>query len=320
MIVNRDRVLIDANSIGHAAHRGTSLKSGDQETQAIFGSIKTFRSLRLRHPHATIVALWDGRSWRKGVSDVYKANREDTPDKVDERKRYKSQAPFIRKALKLLGIPQVFALNLEADDLAGHFATMYAAKGDHVRLVTGDQDWIQLVGPNCIWEDHREELRKVNQKSFTNFTGVETPRQFIQLKALQGDTSDNLAGVGGIGEGRGLVIMAIWGSVEAFCADPEPEKTYLERFVPEDGKPHPKTMPKAFKDYLNDTSGQQAKFAHNLMMMSLIDGHAPPPEQITLLKGDFDYDGFKSLCHELAFSSIYRDGAYDNFVAPFRKH
>ena len=115
--------------------------------------------------------------------------------------------------------------------------------------------------------------------------------------------------------------MNIWGSVEAFIADPEAEKTYLEKFVPKEGKPHPKTMPKPFKDYLNDTTGQQAKFAHNLMMMSLIDGHSPPPEKITLLKGDFDYDGFKSLCHELAFSSIYRDSAsYDNFVAPFRKH
>lgn len=324
MSVSRDRVLIDANSVGHAAHRGTILKSGDQETQAIFGFIRTMRALRVRHPDATIIVLWDGRSWRKDVEPVgdklYKGNREDSPEKIAERKRYKSQTPYIRRALKLLGIPQLFALNLEADDLAGHLAQRYVAQGSLVRLVSGDQDWIQLVGPSCIWEDHREEVRKVNVKSFEKFTGVSTPRQFVQMKALTGDISDNLPGVGGIGDVKALQIMQVWGSVEAFLADPNPEPTFVEKVTVEEGKKQPKTMPKVMKAFHANEDGAQERFAHNMRMMSLIDGHAPEPTQMTLLKGDFDEAGFKTLCHELGFSSIYIEPAFDTFVGPFRKH
>lgn len=319
MQMKRDTVLIDMNSVGHAAHRGTVLKSGDQETQAIYGTLKTIRSLRVRHPDALILGLWDGRSWRKDQSDVYKGNRTDTPEKVEERRRYKSQAPYIRRGLRLLGIPQLFAINLEADDLAGHLAAKYSREGSLVRLISGDQDWIQLVNASCIWEDHREETRKVNVKSFENFTGVKTPKQFVQMKAMTGDQSDNLPGVGAIGDERALTIIKIWGSVEDFLADPDPASTFLERYEVPEGKQAPKTFPKYFRDFHGNVDGRHEKFAHNYKMMSLIDNYAPAPEKITLLKGELDEDGYRTLCHELAFSSIYRDQAFDAFVAPFKK-
>ena len=156
-----ERILIDANSLGHAAHQGTVLKSGDQETQAIYGVIKSARHYRVRYPGASLIFLWDGNSWRKEKSEVYKANRTDTPDKVESRRRYKTQAPHIRRALSHLGLPQLAATNYEADDLAAHLAQRYLANGEFVRMVSGDRDWWQLLADNCVWEDHCDEAKKV---------------------------------------------------------------------------------------------------------------------------------------------------------------
>ena len=322
------RILIDANSIAHAAHRGTVLKSGDQETQAIFGTIKTIRSIRVRYPDATIIILWDGKSWRKAQSTVYKGNREDTAEKVQERKRLNTQTPLLRKALSLLGIPQLFALNLEADDLAAHLTERYVAANDQVRLVSGDQDWIQLVGSNCVWEDHRDEAKKVNAASFKKWTGVDTPIQYVGLKALQGDVSDNLPGVGGIGEVKALQLMQVWGRVEAFLADTDPAATWkaagviAETTNKKTGAVTQKPAPfhKALQDFHSNTTGQHEKFAANLVMMDLITGYQPAPERMVLNKGGLDEDGFLSLCRELAFSSIYREPLFDTFVTPFRKN
>lgn len=314
------RILIDANSIAHAAHRGTILKAGDQETQAVYNTLKTIRSVRVRYPTATLLTLWDGKSWRKEKSTVYKANREDKPEKVEERRRLKTQMPYLRKGLALLGVPQLFAFNLEADDLAAHLTQRYVAAGDTVRLISGDQDWLQLVGPRCVWEDHRDEAKKVNAASFKEWTGVETPIQFVQLKALQGDTSDNLPGVGGIGEVKALQLIQVWGRVETFLADTNPEATWKAKGLTNSKSGKPEPFHKALKDFHADVDGRHAKFFHNMLMMDLISGHQPAPERMTLSKGELNPEGFLGMCHELAFSSIYREGAFEAFIAPFRKH
>lgn len=324
----KTRILIDANSVAHAAHRGTILKAGDQETQAVYNTIKTVRSVRVRYPDASIIVLWDGRSWRKDKSTVYKANREDSAEKVEERRRLKTQMPFLRKGLGMLGVPQLLAFNLEADDLAAHLTQRYIAAGDNVRLISGDQDWLQLVGPRCVWEDHRDESKKVNAASFPEWTGVDTPLQFVQLKALQGDISDNLPGVGGIGEVKALQIIKVWGRVETFLADTDPASTWASKGLTKtktnkatgQTTVHPEPFHKALKDFHADLDGRHAKFFHNMLMMDLISGHQPAPERMTLSKGALDPEGFMSLCQELAFHSIYREGAFEPFIAPFRKH
>lgn len=320
----QDRVLVDLNSVAHAAQQGTVLRAGGQETQAVFGTLRNMRALKVRYPQASIIGLWDGKSWRKSHDANYKANRVDTAEKREERARYESQMPYLRKALRSLGMPQVFALNLEADDLASILSRRYTSAGGFVRLITGDQDWIQLVNERCIWEDHREETRKVNYNSFKNYTGYATPLQFVQSKALQGDTSDNLKGVGKIGEKGALDLIGVWGRVEAFLADPDPKVTW-------DAKPpmaekkdkdtgavslKPKGYPKALDDFHKNVENRQANFFHNMKMMSLL-GELPEPTKLTVVKGEFAPQDFKRVCHELGFSSIYRDGAFENYTRPF---
>lgn len=325
----RDRILIDLNSVAHAAHQGTVLKSGDQQTQAVFGTIRSLRQYRVRHPSATIIGLWDGKSWRKSHDPEYKANREDNPEKREDRRLYKTQMPYLRKALRCLGIPQLFALNLEADDLAAIMSRKYTAAGDFTRLITGDQDWLQLVGPNVIWEDHRDDKKRVNVKSFKGFTGYDTPIQFVQSKALQGDTSDNLKGVGKIGEKGSEELLGVWGRVETFLADPDPKATWdaspKTPFVTKKDKEtgqviatdKRKGFPKHFADFHANVDGRQQKFFHNMHLMNLCEG-LPAPEKLTLAKGQFCADTFRGLCHELAFSSIYREQAFETFTEPFR--
>jgi 5'-3' exonuclease len=303
-----DRILVDANSIGHAAHQGVILSAGDQETQAVYGFIKAIRAMLVRNPASSILCLWDGLSWRKAKSEVYKANRQDTSDKRDSRERYASQAPFIRSALKHLGVPQLMASNLEADDLAALLVRKAVAQGDFIRLVTGDQDWLQLVGPNCIWEDHRDSSRRVNQDSFGAKTGYPSIAQFIQSKALTGDTSDNLPGVGQIGDKGAKVLLDTWGSVQWFLADPDRAATHLERVG--------KKLPKAFADFAA-MEDRQARFFHNMHMMDLT-GDLPAPERMVLSKGEYNPEAFKGICHELGFASIFRPDKFDLWVEPFK--
>ena len=303
-----ERILVDANSLGHAAHQGTVLKVGDQETQAIFGVIKAARNFKMEYPGASLNFLWDGYSWRKKVSTEYKANRTSNAKLAEAAARYKTQVPIIKNALNLLGIPQVTAANLEADDLAGILSRRYVKAGEFVRMVSGDRDWWQLVQENCIWEDHRTD-KIVTFRNFPEHSGYSDVTKFIQSKALQGDTSDNLKGVGMIGEKKATDLIEIWGSVQWFLADPDREGTWGSK---RDGK-----MPKAFNDFaaMEERIG---KFYENMRLMSLQDGCIPAPENLQIDKGELNRDGFKQLCQELGFVSIYSNG-FDQWIKPFIK-
>ena len=118
-------LLIDGNSIGHAANNGTPLHVGTQQVQAIFGFVRSMRALMGVYGALTPLVLWDGASWRKMQFPDYKANRDKEATKSYEikaqaaKESFKKQVPAIRKALTLLGIDQIMAANMEADDLAG---------------------------------------------------------------------------------------------------------------------------------------------------------------------------------------------------------
>ena len=94
-------ILVDGNSVGHAAHRGTKLRAGDLETQAIYGTLHTIRNLKRRKPNWTPMVLWDGRAeWRFDLHPLYKSNRENDDKKRAERESYKQQRPYIATALQ----------------------------------------------------------------------------------------------------------------------------------------------------------------------------------------------------------------------------
>lgn len=337
-------VLVDSNSLGFAALHSTNLSSGSLPTGAVFGFIKSIQKLKREFPHAEFLCLWDCRAeFRYEMWPGYKESRNVDPKRVAEKKIYQEQVPAIKLALTILGIAQMWAKGLEADDLAGILTRRFAKNpDDEVLLVTGDQDWIQLVRENVSWRDIRDDTRRVTMKNFTDYTGYKTPHAFLQGKALQGDTSDCIPGVGGIGEKGASLFMAEHGSVVRFrdrVAKGEIEpKTKAERQllgkspfnqdqwrskfetpdreVGESDELYEKRYGKLLKKHIDAWEGQGwFNFGRNMLLMQLMTPRLPSASDTTIVKGDFDRDAFAELCAELTFMSILRD--LDSFLKPF---
>ena len=191
-------MLIDGNSLGHYYNNSKTLTIGSLQVQAVFGMLRGVRSLIATFPTLKPVVIWDGASWRKISFPTYKENRERS-ETENERKllaardEYKKQRPLIEGAFRLLGIPQVSAFNMEADDLGAIMTDRYVALGHSILLVTIDQDWLQLVGPKVSWKDVANK-RLITASNFEEFTGVKDAKQFVELKAIVGDVGDNVPG------------------------------------------------------------------------------------------------------------------------------
>lgn len=338
-------ILVDANSIGYACHHATTLSVGGQQTQAILGFIKSLRQLRMSYPAASILVLWDGKAeFRYDLHPGYKGDRHSTPKQEAEHVAYKSQVPHIQRAVTSLGISQVVCYNLEADDLAGIFVPRFTAKPDGtVLLITGDQDWAQLVRKGVTWRDLRSDDRIITIDNFFEKTGYKTPYAFLEGKCLHGDSSDCISGVGGIGEGTAPLLLAEHGSVRKFwakCDDGsyvprtkaerslwkgvseftkdewESQFVYIEdsELSPADNE---KARKKALKAHKDAYIGQgRALFGRNLRLMQLLKPAELDKSKLVVTKGAYDRDQFADLCGEFAFMSVLK--GLDNFVQPFK--
>lgn len=286
-----DILIVDGNSIGHANHNATKLSVGGMETQAIFGFCKSLQKMRQAYSGYEIVVLWDGKAqWRKDICPEYKENRKATDEKqAASKESYKKQSPFIRKAIQLLGIRQMLVTTAEADDMAGLMVKKLHGS-NRIVLVTGDKDWLQLVRPGVTWFDPIRD-RTVNMSNFFEFTGYKTPEQFVDGKALMGDTSDNISGVGGIGEKGAPEFVAEFGSVQGFF-----DQVDGGTFIPKK-KAHQRLA----------TAEGRAVFQRNRKVMNLLDVPNPPKEDVSVIAPTFNSEAFKQLCEKLAFASILRE-------------
>jgi DNA polymerase-1 len=314
----RGYLIIDGNSIGFAAHNTTKLVSGGQEVQAVFGVLRTIRQLYARYAHLQPIVLWDGGdNWRKAVYPTYKAHRDANPKQAKVREAYRKQRPLIARMLKTLGVWQMAAANMEADDLAGIMVQRAKRDGRKVILISGDQDWLQLVHEDCTWFDPiRDDT--VTLRNFEKFTnpgdaeeiaagktfGYKTPRAFLEGKALQGDSGDlgPGSGVGGIGKKGASKLLAQFGSVSNFFEVMNREET-------------PPIVPKAWSDFGLDPVKVDI-FHRNMGLMQLPSPTAPLPVRMTLNKGNLDLEAFTDFCAEFAFNSVLKDLA--TFIQPFQ--
>jgi 5'-3' exonuclease len=295
------RLIIDANAVGYYHQQsGIRLSSGEQDTHAVFGFIKDMRKLRVGWSPYELMVLWDGRAdWRFDLLPTYKSNRSSDAKRIAMRESYHSQRPYIAKMLEALGIVQVTANQHEADDMAGYVVAA-AQPTDDIILYTADKDWLQLLGPNVRWMDTRGDNKIVCEKDLMDLTGYKTPMAFLQGKALTGDSSDTIPGVGGIGETRAPVFLAEFGSVKEFwrrCdAGWVPKEKYLRDFAQPPGR---------------------AAFKRNVALMQLLRVAKPDRGDVDFVRGRFDQQRFEELCIELNFASILSD--LDNFLRPFKE-
>lgn len=307
----RRYLLIDGLSLTHAAQGAAPLKVGSTEVQAIYGFLRTMRALVSTYVTATPIVLWDGASWRNMTYPDYKADRErdHTPaykKAQEEKKKAKACLPAIQKMMTALGISQVKAANMEADDLAAILGDRYAARGDKVLLISGDKDWVQLVGPGIGWFDPIRERKIYKPEDVETVLGfkVETMRQFVEMKCLVGDAGDSVPGVGGIGPAGAQELLSRWGSFKAFLNDAVVTMT-KEEF---------NRLPKKFRALVEDEE-KALRFEQNLELMDLRTPKRPAPVNLTVTKGEPDLERFRKLCQTLAFQSILKD--LDNWTSVF---
>ncbi|HFI0419676.1 TPA: DNA polymerase I [Streptococcus suis] len=183
-------------------------------TNAIYGfNLMLDHMMKRIEPTHILVAFDAGKTtFRTEMYADYKAGRAKTPDE------FREQFPFIRQMLDAMGVKHYELAQYEADDIIGTLDKM-AERTDipfDVTIVSGDKDLIQLTDENTV-----VEISKKGVAEFEEFTpaylmekmGI-TPAQFIDLKALMGDKSDNIPGVTKIGEKTGLKLLMEYGSLD----------------------------------------------------------------------------------------------------------
>jgi DNA polymerase-1 len=208
--------LLDGHSLAYRAFYALPADlatSAGQVTNAVFGfTSMLIKLLGDQEPDAIAVA-WDvrGRTFRKDQYEPYKAQREAPPD------LFASQLPLIDEVLAALEITQIRVPGFEADDVIATLATMGAADGWNVLVVTGDRDAFQLIdGPIKVLYT----LRGISDNVTADGVWIEekygvSPERYLEYAALRGDTSDNLPGVPGVGEKTAAKLIAGYGSLES---------------------------------------------------------------------------------------------------------
>ena len=205
-------VLIDGNNLIFRSYYATAYRgeiltnSKGLPTNAVYAYIQMLlKIIAEEKPSHIMVAFDKGKTFRHESYDDYKGGRNETP------KELKEQIPYAKKVTRAMGITVEEIENYEADDIIG----TYSKKIDEeVLVVSSDRDLLQLISPNV-----RMKLLKMkdyvyyNEKSFYEDYGIK-PIEIIDLKALMGDSSDNIKGVAGIGEKTALKLIKEYHTID----------------------------------------------------------------------------------------------------------
>ncbi len=206
-------IIIDGNSLLHRAYHGMRpLTNKDGEyTHGVYGFLRMLENLiKDEKPDGLGVAFDIGRTFRHDMCDTYKAGRKETDVEL------KSQFPILKEALRYMGIPVLEAEGFEADDILGTVGKIGTSNKDHIILVTGDKDGFQLINDYTTLYLTRKglsEIEKLTPEKLLTEYGF-TPKQAIDIKGLQGDPSDNIKGVLGIGAKTALKLIQQYGTIE----------------------------------------------------------------------------------------------------------
>lgn len=210
-------VLIDGHSILNRAFFGLPDLTNSQglHTNAVYGFLNIlFKILEEEKPNYLAVAFdVKAPTFRHQMFEEYKGTRKPMADEL------RQQVPVMKDMLTKMGVPIVELPGFEADDLIGTLSVMGEKQGMEVSVVSGDRDLLQLA------TDHVQIRIPKTKKTGTeieNYYAKDvlerysvSPKEFIDVKALMGDTSDNIPGVPGIGEKTATVLIEKYKSIEA---------------------------------------------------------------------------------------------------------
>jgi len=214
-------LVIDGNSIINRAFYGIRLLSTKDGvyTNGIYGFLNIlFKLLDEVHPDAVAVAFdLPAPTFRHKKYDAYKAGRKGMPPEL------RSQMPLLKQILAAMGYTIYEREGYEADDILGTLSRLCKEGGAQCVIATGDRDSLQLVGGEttvrlAATKMGKPEVRVYDEERISEEYGV-SPKQLIDIKSIQGDSSDNIPGVAGIGEKGALDLVRKFGSLDGVYAN-----------------------------------------------------------------------------------------------------
>ena len=209
-------LILDGNSIANRAFYGVRILTNKDGlvTNAVYGFFNILlKYLEQDHPEYVCVAFdLKKPTFRHIRYDQYKAQRKGMPQELAD------QMPLIRQLLEAMNIPALSLEGYEADDIIGTVAKQCQEEGISCRIATGDRDSLQLATEETYiyltsTKSGQTATQVMDSAAVQERYGV-TPQQFIDVKGLMGDASDNIPGVAGIGEKTAVKLIAQYKSVE----------------------------------------------------------------------------------------------------------
>ena len=207
-------ILIDGNSLLFRAYFAMRpmVTSKGMHTQGVFAFVNMLNRIINDYSPTHMAVAFDmkGGTFRHDIYSEYKAGRLRTPPEL------LSQIPVMHEVLEAMNIAVLEVPQYEADDIIGTVSSKAEQEGLDTLVISGDKDELQLVG------EHVTVL--INRRGMSEFDLYDTgkmmerygltPEQFIDLKGLMGDSSDNIPGVPGIGEKKGIALLKEYGTLE----------------------------------------------------------------------------------------------------------
>ncbi len=277
-------LIVDGNSILNRAFYGVRpLSTHDGiPTNAVYGMMTILsRHLEEVRPDYAVCAFdLKAPTFRHKKYDAYKANRKGMPEDLA------TQLPYAKDAVRALGMTVMTQEGYEADDILGTLSLLANENGIQALVLTGDRDSLQLIGDNTtILLATNAETKPFGREEFVAHYGV-TPEQFVDVKAIMGDSSDNIPGVAGIGEKGALSLIAQFGSLDGVYEQLESD------FI---------------KPAMRQKLIASRENAYLSQWLATIDRHAP----IAVAFGDWEYHGVKldllrPLCTKLELFSLQK--------------
>ncbi len=212
-------VIIDGNSLVnrafYAMQRPMITKDGVY-TQGIYGFVNMLHKIENDYEPAYITVAFDLKAptFRHLEYDQYKAGRKPMPPELV------MQIPLLKELLRAMNISTLELEGFEADDIIGTVSRVAEEAGLEPLIITGDRDALQLATEKTqilITKKGISELELYDYDKMLEVYGI-TPTQFIDLKGLMGDSSDNIPGIPGVGEKTGLALLAQFASIENMLA------------------------------------------------------------------------------------------------------
>ena len=213
-------LILDGNSVINRAYFGVRPLTTREGlyTHAIYGFLNILERMEKEEQPEAIAVAFDlhGPTFRHLKYEGYKANRHGMPEELAQ------QMPIMKDVLRAMNIPIYECQGWEADDVIGTAAKICSNQGWECVIVTGDRDSLQLIDENVhvklvISKPGQTTATLYTEEVFREEYGFE-PKKLIDLKALMGDSSDNIPGVGGVGPKTAKDLLAKFGSLDGVYA------------------------------------------------------------------------------------------------------